>query len=158
MRRKLTTLRAKGGASENGCSRQLMDEAVYREFANFVATGSVYDTEYSGWSNASRPKDQAISLRASVVAADLFTVGGTLSGYDTGTGPLVLQINGGDDLTLTANGPFTFSDPLPNGSPYNVTVLTFPLGASLLSPISNNPGTVAGADVTDVGVVLTYPG
>jgi hypothetical protein len=71
MRRNLTTLRAKGGESQNGCSRQLMDEAAYREHANFLAIGGgspayhqVYDTAYSGWSNASRPKDYAISLRS----------------------------------------------------------------------------------------------
>jgi len=71
MRRKLTTLKAKGGHSENGAPRQLIDEAVYREHASITATsmGSPayelhYDPSFSGWSNASRPRDYAISLRA----------------------------------------------------------------------------------------------
>lgn len=71
MRRKLTTLKAKSGHSENGAPRQLIDEAVYREHRRLYANGSVgsvphqhYDTEYSGASNASRPRDQAISLRS----------------------------------------------------------------------------------------------
>ena len=64
MRRKLKTLKAKSGHSENGAPRQLLDEAVYREHAAFLVTGRPYDTEYSGWSNASRPRDQAISLRS----------------------------------------------------------------------------------------------
>ena len=63
MRRKLTTLRAKQGHSQNGASRQQIDEAAYIEFHNIVVGNSnVFDTEYSGWSNASRPRDQAISL------------------------------------------------------------------------------------------------
>lgn len=67
MRRKLTTLRAKQGHSQNGAPRQLIDEAVYREHAAVVAGGGAnrdrYDSEYSGWSNPSRPRDQAISIR-----------------------------------------------------------------------------------------------
>ena len=71
MRKKLKNLKNKSGHSENGAPRQLIDEAIYREFRNIIATGGGsppyyqhYDTEYSGWSNASRPQDQAISLRA----------------------------------------------------------------------------------------------
>lgn len=66
MRRKLTTLRAKGGESQNGAPRQLIDEAVLREHLNFVnGVGEPphWDTSYSGWSNSSRPKDSSISLR-----------------------------------------------------------------------------------------------
>jgi len=65
MRRRLTTLKAKGGHSENGAPRQFIDEAVYREHANFTNGGNPphWDTAYSGWSNASRPRDSSISLR-----------------------------------------------------------------------------------------------
>lgn len=67
MRRKLTTLRAKQGHSQNGAPRQLLDEAQYRERVA-VTDGSVaatrYDSEYSGFSHASRPRDQAVSLRS----------------------------------------------------------------------------------------------
>lgn len=62
MRRKLTTLRAKQGHSQNGAPRTLIDLAVYFEFQQAHQHG-VYDTEYSGWSNATRPRDQAISMR-----------------------------------------------------------------------------------------------
>jgi hypothetical protein len=71
MRRKLHNLKNKSGHSENGAPRQLIDETVYREFWNslnafnssprrFVAP---WDPQYSGWSNASRPRDFAIFLR-----------------------------------------------------------------------------------------------
>lgn len=63
MRRKLTTLRAKQGATQNGASRQQIDEALYREHGAAVNTGRHDDSEYSGWSWATRPRDQAISIR-----------------------------------------------------------------------------------------------
>jgi len=43
-----------------------------------------------------------------------YTVGGTLSGL-AGSG-LVLQINGGDDLTLSANQSFSFATKLARGT------------------------------------------
>lgn len=73
MRRKLKNLKNKGGHSENGAPRQLLDEAAYRESmnnANVYFNGAPgpdsphYDSGYSGWSHASRPRDQAISLRS----------------------------------------------------------------------------------------------
>jgi hypothetical protein len=51
-----------------------------------------------------------------------YTIAGTVSGL-TGTG-LVLQNNGTDSLSITADGSFTFSTPIADGSTYNVTVLT----------------------------------
>ena len=67
MRRKLKNLKNKSGHSENGAPRQMIDEAVYREWAAVVALGAAnkdrYDSAYSGWSNPSRPRDQAISIR-----------------------------------------------------------------------------------------------
>lgn len=66
MRRKLKNLKHKSGHSENGAPRQLIDEAVYREHIAAVTplVQGRYDSEYSGWSNPSRPRDQAISLRS----------------------------------------------------------------------------------------------
>ena len=67
MRRKLKNLKNKNGHSENGAPRQMIDDAVYREHAAVVALGAAnidrYDSAYSGWSNPSRPRDQAISIR-----------------------------------------------------------------------------------------------
>lgn len=66
MRKRLRNLKNKSGHSENGAPRQLIDEATYRE-RRAAAAGSApshYDSEYSGWSWATRPRDQAISLRS----------------------------------------------------------------------------------------------
>jgi hypothetical protein len=85
---------------------------------------------------------------------DTFTVGGTLSGLAAGA-TVVLQNNGADDLTLSADGPFTFSAPLADGTDYAVTVLTQPDGPDQTCTVSNGSGTLAGADVVDVAVVCT---
>lgn len=71
MRRNLTTLRAKQGHSQNGAPRALIDLAMYREFQQQLSAfddNAPFDTEYSGFSNANRPKDQSISVRSVVLA------------------------------------------------------------------------------------------
>ncbi len=47
-----------------------------------------------------------------------FTVGGTVSGL---SGALGLKLNGGDDLLISADGPFTFAASLSDGANYAVT-------------------------------------
>ena len=86
-----------------------------------------------------------------------YSIGGTVSGL---SGTVVLQDNGGDNLSVTANGPFTFNSKLASGTPYNVTVQTAP--ASQNCSISNGAGTVGTADVSNIAIscanVTTTPG
>lgn len=58
----------------------------------------------------------------------LHTVSATVTGLSSGT--VVLQNNGGDPLTFTANGSATFATPLVSGAAYNVTVATQPAPAA----------------------------
>jgi len=81
--------------------------------------------------------------------AQTFSVGGNVAGLATGA-TVVLQNNGGNSTTVSASGPFTFSNQLANGASYAVTVLTQPTGQSCV--INNGTGTVAGANVTNVSV------
>ena len=83
-------------------------------------------------------------------AANTYTIGGTVSGL-TGTG-LVLQDNGGNNLAVSANGAFTFTNSVASGAAYNVTVLTQPTGQSCT--VTNGSGT-ASANVTNVQVVCS---
>lgn len=86
--------------------------------------------------------------------APTYSVGGAVSGLN---GTLVLQNNGGDDLTLTANGNFTFVTPVAFGSTYTVTVLTQPVAQSC--SIANDTGTMGAANVANVTITcnsLTY--
>ncbi len=79
-----------------------------------------------------------------------FTVGGYVSGPAV-TG-LVLQNNAGDDLPIAAEGSFTFSNPLDDGSTYSVTVLSQPTDLSQTCNVLNGSGTSAGVDVVNVSV------
>src|SRR5882672_9013652 len=73
-------------------------------------------------SGASRIAVLALALLlASCIFDKSYNISGTVIGL-TGTG-LVLQNNGGDNLAVTANGPFTFSKAVKKGKGYNVTVL-----------------------------------
>lgn len=65
MRRNLTTLRAKQGSTQNGAPRSLIDDCLYRQRRAIKNSkeGTHCDSEYAGLNWATRPKDQAISLR-----------------------------------------------------------------------------------------------
>jgi hypothetical protein len=81
-------------------------------------------------------------------AAPTYTVGGSISGL---TGSVTLQNNGSDDLTASADGSFTFGTSLADGAAYAVTVSTQPIGQAC--NVTTGSGTIAAADVTNVGVV-----
>lgn len=81
-------------------------------------------------------------------AVDSFTVGGALSGLATGQS-VVLQLNGGSGLTLSADGAFTFAGRVNRDATYTVTVLTQPVGQTCT--VINGSGTVT-ATVSSVSV------
>ena len=83
-------------------------------------------------------------------ATDTFTVGGTLSGLSGGS--VVLQDNGGDDLTLSANGSFTFPTKVVDGGAYAVTVKTQPNTPPQTCTVSSGAGNLAASNVTAVQV------
>ncbi|MCH8844472.1 MAG: hypothetical protein IID61_16050, partial [SAR324 cluster bacterium] len=70
------------------------------------------------------------------------------------SGSLVLQNNGGDDLTITADGTFTFATALADGENYNVTIVSKPAEQSCA--VFSASGTVNGDDVTDVAVKCSF--
>ena len=76
-----------------------------------------------------------------------YTVGGTVSGL---TGTVALLNNGGDGLSVSADGGFTFATALGDGEAYAVTIDAQPAGQTC--EVANGTGTIAGADVTDVAV------
>src|SRR6266850_1345226 len=78
-------------------------------------------------------------------------IGGSVSGYSGGTG-FALQNNGGDTLTITKNGAFTFPTLVPINGAYKVTVSGQPSGPNQTCTVSLGTGT-ASANVTNVSVV-----
>jgi N-acetylneuraminic acid mutarotase len=81
-----------------------------------------------------------------------YTIGGSVSGLTSGS--LVLQDNGGDALTVSANGSFTFATPLTVGSAYAVSILTQPAGQTCA--IASGSGSVSAANVTTVTVTCGH--
>lgn len=82
-------------------------------------------------------------------ATDRFTVGGLVSGL---AGTVVLQNNGGDDITISSNGSFAFPSTIASGDSYEVTVATHPDAPSQTCTVSSGAGTVTDADITSVRV------
>jgi 6-phosphogluconolactonase len=78
-----------------------------------------------------------------------YTVGGSVSGL-SGAG-LVLQVNAGHDLAVSADGTFTFAAGIEPGAGYAVTVKTQPTGPAQTCSIVHDSGT-ATANVVDVAV------
>src|SRR5450759_724530 len=126
-------------------------------FATKVANGSTYSVTV-----LTQPTGQSCSVAsgtgmiasanvtnvAITCAANSYTIGGTISGL---VGSVVLQDNGGDNLTVTSNGSFQFATAVVYGNPYSVTVLTQPSGQTC---VSSGSGTVSG-NVTNVVVNCT---
>lgn len=100
----------------------------------------------SGGSNPSSSSSSNSSSSSS--AAPTYTIGGTVSGL-VGSG-LVLSNNGGNNLSITANGAFTFSTALAAGAAYAITIATHP-GAQNCT-VTNASGTVGSANISNVFV------
>jgi Putative esterase len=78
------------------------------------------------------------------------SVGGTVSGL---TGTLLLQNNGGDDLSVSSNGPFAFEQLLTDGEGYSVTVERDPDGQTCA--VDDPTGSVTTGNVTTITITCT---
>ncbi|HET9970203.1 MAG TPA: hypothetical protein VFQ68_18365, partial [Streptosporangiaceae bacterium] len=128
-------------------------------FATQVASGSPYRvtvktnpsgqacTVTSGSGTVGSANITNVAVSCTTTAGTTFSVGGTVSGL---SGTVVLQDNGGDNLSVTANGPFTFATALASGAAYSVTVATNPSGQTCT--VTDGSGTIGSANVTNVAV------
>ena len=82
-----------------------------------------------------------------------YTIGGNVIGL-SGTG-LVLANNAGNNLAITGNGGFTFSNSAANGAPYAVTVQSQPVNPSQACTVMDGTGTVGTVNVASVVVSCT---
>lgn len=85
-----------------------------------------------------------------ICSTNAHTVGGTLSGL---SGTVQLQNNGANDITLNADGSFTFVAPVAQGATYNVTVSTQP--ATQTCVVTNGSGTMGGANIANINLSCT---
>ena len=91
------------------------------------------------------------TVASSPVVAGSYSVGGTLSGLNTGL-TVSLNNNGANSLSLSSNGAFKFSALVANNANYAVTVGTQPSGQTCT--VSNGAGKVT-ANITTVSVSCT---
>jgi 6-phosphogluconolactonase (cycloisomerase 2 family) len=79
-----------------------------------------------------------------------YHIGGTATGL-AGSG-LVLQINGGETVSVATSGSFQFSTALASNAAYSVTVVTQPGSPTQYCSLANAAGVVASADITSIAV------
>ena len=121
------------------------------------AVGSSVTTMYTLSCQGAAGTTPAVAILTIVVtpvAASTFTVGGTVTGFPSGTSITLLD-NGGDALTLTntsnaSSENFVFATPLAGGAAYSVTVQTPPEDETC--SVSNGSGTIGSANVTNVKI------
>lgn len=94
-----------------------------------------------------RLADATWKLRMKVSAA--YSVGGMIGGLPSG-GSVKLALNGGTPETVSANGAFSMSTKLFDGSGYSVITSDAPAGYTC--SLNHGSGTIANADVTSVAV------
>lgn len=74
-----------------------------------------------------------------------YSVNVSASGLDSTSAGVVLQNNGGDDLTINADGSYGFATGLGDGDAYNVSVFSAP--GTQTCQLTNATGNIAAADV-----------
>jgi len=114
---------------------------------NGVQDISVTDSSFTGGAPGMMAYGSGTADNWSGGTAGSYTVGGAVSGL---SGTVVLQDNGGDNLSVSANGSFTFATALAAGAAYSVTVKTNPSGQACT--VAGGSGTVGSANVTNVAV------
>lgn len=128
-------------------------------FAKAVASGALYGvtvlTQPSSPSQTCTVTSGGGTVGAAAVAdvsvsctTNSYSIGGTVVGL-AGTG-LKLQNEGGDDLTITASGAFTFATSQASGMPFAVTIAAQPTAPDQTCTLSGATGNVGAAAVTSV--------
>ena len=87
-----------------------------------------------------------VSITCSI---NTYTIGGTVAGLGAGN-TLVLKNNGGNSLVISANGSFTFTNPMTSGSSYSVSIGFQPAGQNCV--LQNASGTVISTNISNVSV------
>lgn len=95
--------------------------------------------------------DDAPKVKAYIpsIVNSSYSIGGTVSNLGSGKS-IVLQNNLGSDLTISANGAYSFPTSLVNNASYSVTILTQPTNQACV--LSNASGTITSANVSNINV------
>ena len=114
-----------------------------------VMVALIATTACGGGGGSTPPPQQQPSPRPPPAA---YSIGGTVSGLDAGQS-VVLQNNGGDNRTVSANVPFTFAIKVASGGAYAVTALTQPTGQTCT--VAAGSATMPASNVDTVAVSCT---
>jgi hypothetical protein len=145
---------------DNGGSNLSIPSNGTYSFSTKINAGGSYDvtvlTQPTGQTctvtNPTGTANSNVTVTVTCVAIT-YTISATVSGL-TGTG-LVLQDNGGSNLSIPSNGTYTFSTQINAGGTYDVTVLTQPTGQTCT--VTNPTGTAnSNVTVTVTCVAITY--
>lgn len=82
-----------------------------------------------------------------------FTVGGTITGLRGAAG--VVLANAAEQLSVAADGAFTFATAVPAGTAYGVSVATQPADPAQTCVVANGSGVIASANVDTVQITCT---
>ena len=134
-------------------------------FATPVASGGAYDvTRFSNpvnpWQTCTVSNGAGTVAAANVTniavscSANAYTVGGTVSGL-AGGDSIVLRNEGGDDLTVSANGSFTFATPVASGGAYSVTTTNPSSPVAQACVVTSGAGSIIAGNVSNVSVACT---
>ncbi|MDH5717216.1 MAG: hypothetical protein OEZ22_06225, partial [Spirochaetia bacterium] len=83
-----------------------------------------------------------------IICQSGYYVGGTVNGITSGN--LVLQNNGGDNIEISSDGPFSFPIIMAADTAYTVSIFQNPTGH--LCSITNAAGTIGASDITNITV------
>ena len=144
-------LKLNGGADHSfGNGAFSFPESVFDGMAYTVTVSAAPANQACSVSNGSGviAGDDVDDVLVECATLPTHVVGGTVNGL-TGNG-LVLTLNGGESLPITAAGPFVFDSGLINGASYTVGIATQPFGQACT--VANGSGTMGDDDITDVEV------
>jgi uncharacterized protein (UPF0179 family) len=144
----------------NGADDLAVSEGQFT-FGSQLASGATYNVTVKTQPSDPNQSCSVTNARGTIGAVDVtnvvvscsasdFAVGGTVRNLE-GTG-LVLRNNGGDELTIDANGNFAFDTALPSGARYDVTIARQPQNPDQTCTVSNGEGTVGDSNVTNIVV------
>ena len=96
-----------------------------------------------------------IGVVCTVNSSPTHTISGTIAGV---SGTIVLENNGRDDQTITADGAFKFPLGIPSGSSYDVTTKSATGLLSQTCTFANATGMVGDSDITNVTITCAANG
>ncbi len=147
----------------NGTDDVRIDSGDTFEFGTPLPSNATYDvtivaqptgpaqecTIAPGTGSGTVTNGRVTTIQVSCVTTE-FSIGGTVTGLHGGG--LQLQNNGGEVLSIAADGPFKFPTSQPTNTPYSVIVITQPNSPTQACVANQGTGIVNGADVTTIQV------